>query len=55
MMQFTKPSTKSCEKFANALLSEAPQKDRVYDEYDLKGIFIEEPLELINNTMRSYW
>lgn len=54
-MRFTQPLNKSHTKYAEALYNKVVRCDRVYDEYMLKGIFIEFLLESIYHSRRSYW
>lgn len=55
ILRFTQPPTKSPTEYAEALWNKALRCDRVYDEYVLKGIFIEGLHESIRHSMRSYW
>lgn len=53
MMLFTQPSNKSPMEYAVALRNETLKGDRVYDEYFLKGIFIEVSSASIPHNMGS--
>lgn len=55
MVHLVQASNESSTDFANAMWNKALQCHRVYDEYELKGIFLEGLPESIPRIMRSYW